>query len=84
MLRRILWGRSENSLKVKMKILNTVVLPVMMYGGTSLALTRTEERRLDAFEMGMLRSLVGVRWDDFVRNVDIRESLCHPPVSLML
>ena len=84
MLRRRLWGRREISLKVKMKIFNAVVLPVLMYGATSWALTRTEERRLDAFEMGMLRSIVGVRWDDFVRNVDIRESLCQPPVSLKL
>ena len=34
--------------------------------------------------MGMLRSIVGVRWDDFVRNVDIREMLDQPPVSLKL
>jgi hypothetical protein len=34
--------------------------------------------------MGMLRSLVGARWDEFVRNVDIRERLRQPPVSLKL
>ena len=84
MLRRRLWGRREVSLKVKMKIFNAVVLPVLMYGATSWALTRTEEKRLDAFEMGMLRSIVGVRWDDFVRNIDIRERLCQSPVSLKL
>ena len=32
----------------------------------------------------MLRTIVGVRWDDFVRNTDIRERLCQPPVSLKL
>ena len=35
MLRRRLWGRREVSLKVKMKIFNAVVLPVLMYGPTS-------------------------------------------------
>ena len=84
MLRRRLWGRIETSLKMKMKIFNAVVLPVLMQGAISLALTRTEERRLDAFEVGMLRCKVEVRWDDFVRNVDIWESLCQPPVSLKL
>ena len=84
MLRARMWGRREISLKVKMKVFNAIVLPVLMYGATAWALTRTEEARLDAFEMGMLRSIVGVRWDDFVRNVDIREMLSQPPVSLKL
>ena len=34
--------------------------------------------------MGMLRTIVGVRWDNFVRNIGIREQLCQSPVSLKL
>ena len=67
-----------------MKIFNAIVLPVLMYGATTWSLTRTEGRRLDAFEMRMLRTIIGVRWDDFVRNDDIRERLCQPPVSMKL
>ena len=37
--------------------------------------TIPEERRLDAFGNGMLRSIVGVRWNVFVRNADIREMI---------
>lgn len=83
-LRRRVWGRREISLKVKMKIFNAVVLPVLLYGATAWALTQTEEKKLDAFEMRMLRSILGVRWDDFERNVDIRERLCQPPVAIKL
>ena len=83
-LRQRLWSRREISLKVKMRIFNAIVLPVLLYGATAWAVTRTEENRLNALEMGMLRSIVGIRWDDFVRNVDIRERLCQPPVSLKL
>ena len=83
-LRRRLWGRRDVSLKVKMKVFNTVVLPVLLYGATTWALTKTEEKRLDAFEMRMLRCIMGVRWDDFVRNEDIRARLCQPPVSMKL
>ena len=83
-LKQRLWGRRDVSRKVKMKIFNAVVLPVLLYGATAWALTRTEERRLDAFEMRMLRSIMGVRWDDFVRNEDIRRRLCQPPVSIKL
>ena len=66
MLRCRLWGRREVSLKFKMKVFNDVVLPVLLYGATAWALTRTEERRQDALEMGILRSYPGVRTDDFV------------------
>ena len=83
-LKRRLWGRRDVSLKVKMKIFNAVVLPVLLYGASTWALTRTEELRLDAFEMRMLRNIIGVRWDHFVRNEDIRERLCQPPVSIKL
>ena len=83
-LRKRMWGRREISLKVKMKVFNALVIPVLLYGATAWALTKTEERRLDAFEMGMLRSILGIRWDDFIRNDDIRGRLCQTPVSLKL
>ena len=67
--------RKENSLKIQMKIFNAIVIPVLLYGAIVRALTRTEERRLNAFEMSMLRSILGVRWDDFVRNAVIRDML---------
>ena len=60
-LKRRLWGRRDVSLEVKMKIFNAVVLPVLLYGATAWALTQTEERRLDAFEMRMLRNIIRVR-----------------------
>ena len=53
-------GGREISLKFKMKFFNVIVIPVLLYGATVWALTRTEGRRLDAFEMGMLRSILGV------------------------
>ena len=32
----------------------------------------------------MLRITVGVRWDNFVRKIDVRERLCLLPVSMKL
>ena len=59
--------RAFGTLKVKMKIFNPVVLPVLLYGASTWVLTRTEEIRLDVFEMRTLRNITGVRWDHFVR-----------------
>ena len=74
-LRQSMWGRREISLKVKMRVFKAIVLPFLLYGAIAWALCRTEERRLDAPEMSMLRSIVEVRWDDFVRNPNLREKL---------
>ena len=82
--KRSLWGRRDMSVKVKMKIFTTVALPLLLYGTSTWALTRTEQRRLDTFEMRMLRNITGVRWDHFVRNEDIRVRLYQPPVSIRL
>ena len=74
--------RREKSLKLKMKVFNDIMIAVLRYGATAWALTRTEERRLDVFEMGMLRSILVVRWEDFFSNVNISDVLCQAPVSL--
>ena len=60
------------------------MLPVLLYAATAWALTRTEERIRDEFEMDMLRSIAVLRWEDFVRKDDIRARLEQPPVSLKL
>ena len=84
MLRRSLWDMREVSFKVKIKIFNVVVLPMLLLGATASALTRTEVGRLDAFQMGMLRTIADDRWDEFFLNDDIRARLEQPPVSLKL
>ena len=72
-----MWGKKEINLKIKMKIFNAIVLPALLYSAIALALTKTGERKLEAFEMDMLRINVGVRWHDFVRNADKSETKIH-------
>ena len=47
-------------------------------------ITKTEKRKLDAFDMGMLETTVAVRLDAFVCYEEIREKLCKPPFSFKL
>ena len=82
MLKRRLWGRWEVSFNVQMKTFNGVLRPVLLYGATAWAQTGTEDKRLDAFEMYRLRTIAGVRWDNFLWNQDIRERLWQPSFSL--
>ena len=83
-LRPSQWGRKEISLKVKLNILNAVELPVPLYDATPWTPTLTNEKRPDACEMRMLKCIMGVIWENFMRNVDIRERLQQLTVSLKL
>ena len=47
--------------KVKMRIFKALVLPVLLYGATAWAVTRTNKNRLNALEIGMLRSFVDIK-----------------------
>ncbi|XP_064088421.1 uncharacterized protein LOC135202900 [Macrobrachium nipponense] len=56
----------------------------MKYGSSTWALARTEERGLDAFEVKLLRRILGIRWDNFVRNENIRMRSRQMLVSIRL
>ena len=84
MLRQRMSGRREIKLKMKMNEFYATVIPVLLHGLTVWSPTNTEEMRVYAFEMGKLMNTLGLYWDDFVRNKDIRDMLCQAPVSLNL
>ena len=46
--------------RLKLKIYNTVVRPVIMYGSETWALRKREEQQLDRTEMRMLRWMLGI------------------------
>ena len=71
MMKRTLWERTEVSLKVKKKIFNAVVVPVLTYAANTCAMRRTEEKEMDALETKMTRALMAIRWSDRVRYEDI-------------
>ena len=79
-----MWGRKEISLRVKIKVFNAIVIPMLFYGAIASTLTMTEERILDVFETDLLKSILGVRWDDLDRNADISDMLRMTLVSLKL
>ena len=65
----------------------TYVVPVLLYGSKTWVPTKSDERRIDAFGWKCLRCIWGVRWSDFIPNVDqCPASVYHHPeeTSLLL
>jgi hypothetical protein len=49
---------------LKVRIYKTIILPVVLYGCETWSLTLREERRLRAFENGVLRRIFGPKRDE--------------------
>ena len=57
----ILWGKSRASTKWKIRVYDAVIVTKLMYGLTSIPLSRADANKLDAFHMRGLRKILKVK-----------------------
>ena len=72
-----LWKSHALTLETKIKMCKVMVWPVVTYGSESWVLRKDEEKRLEAFEMKMLRKILGVTWQEHRTNESILEQTGH-------
>ena len=70
-----MWESGEVSINVKLMLLESCVMSTLMYACETWTLKKTDRDRLNAFEMECYRKILGVKWQDKVRNEDIRKKL---------
>jgi len=80
-MRWCLWKKNV-SLKTKMRIFNATILPILLYAAETWTLLAEDLRKLEAFQMRCLRTILGISLRDRWRNDDIRR-VCYqqPPVE---
>lgn len=61
------------SQRAKLAVHDAVLAPTLMYGSESWVWKKRQESRINAVEMRSLRSMIGVKLRDRVRNVEVRE-----------
>ncbi|KAJ4443680.1 hypothetical protein ANN_05355 [Periplaneta americana] len=54
--------------ELRKRLVKCFVWSVVLYGGRSMDITRSEEKRLEAFEMWIWRRMERVKWTDRIRN----------------
>ena len=74
------WSQSKLSLKTKLQIYQTCIVSVLLYGSETLTLLTADLNRLQAFHMRCQRRILGVKWQDKVRNVTITERTGLPNI----
>ena len=71
------------SLKTKLRIYNAVVIPTLLYGSGTWAITQTEEKKQDVFDNRCLRRIAGVMWFHHVRNTEESKNWPSPASPLL-
>ena len=66
----------------KLNLVNAMVFPVVTYGSESWTVRKTEERRIEAFELWCWRRVLRISWTDRVTNKTIIETV-RPQTRLL-
>ena len=84
-LKSSLFTRSDISLATKMRVFNSSIIPVLLYGAESWILGVEELRKLEVTQMVWLRSILNVTLYDRLRNEEIRRRCCcQPDIASMI
>ena len=80
-LRQRLWNNHHVSMWVKGKIYHAIVLSTFLYGAQDWTVYRRQVKKLHAFMMRHLRSIMRITWMDKVTNQDIHEWIGLPSME---
>ena len=69
---------------MKLKLYNTCILPIFLYGSDCWAVSKTDACRIDALDQWCLRMLLGIKWYQFVRNDDVWRLTKQPKLSVII
>ena len=77
-----LWFRQARiDQKRKLQLYNALVTPILLYNCGTWAITKKESSSLDAFHRRQIRRLLGITWEDKVKNQDLYDMSGCQPIS---
>ena len=83
-LRQRLWNNHHVSMRVKGKIYRAIVLSILLYGAEAWTMYRRQVRKLHAFMMRHLPSIMRITWMDKMTNKEILERTWLPYMENLL
>jgi len=76
--------KSRIFIPTKLKLYNTCILPIFVYGSECWAITKVDARRIDALDQWCLKTLLGIKWHQFVRNKEVRRITKQPNLTAII
>jgi hypothetical protein len=74
-LKGSIWSNHSINRQLKVRIYQSLILPIAIYGSESWTLRKSDCQKLEAFEMRCLRSILSVSLLDNMKNDDIKQQL---------
>ena len=78
------WQNRSIKNKTKILVYRAVVLTTLLYGSETWVLYSGHIRLLERFHQRSLRSILRIRWNDFITNVEVLERAEIPSIEAML
>jgi len=75
------WHQKGLSLDTKLRLYQTCVLQILLYGADIWTLLADDTRRLQSFHISCQRQILGVKWQDRVKNIDIADRTGLPNIA---
>ena len=75
------WTQGKLSLSTKLRIYNSCIVSVLLYGSETWTLLSADTSRLQAFHMRCQRRILGVKWQDKIKNTIISDKTGLPHIS---
>jgi len=72
---------TKTCLGTKLRLYQTCILQVLLHGADTWTLLADDISRLQSFRMGCHRQLLGVKWQDHVKNTDIADMTGLPNIA---
>ena len=72
--------RPKITKKTRIKLHNTLALPVLLYGSETWTIKASDARRIKAAEMKYMRRTAGYTWTDYKTNAQIGKELKITPI----
>jgi len=76
--------RSRLAISTKLKLYNTCILPIFLYGSDCWTISKTDACKIDALDQWCLRMLLGIKWYQFVQNDDVRRLTKQPKLTAII
>ena len=71
-------------LSMKIQVYTAIVVPTLLYGAETRFLYRKQIRLLERFHQRCLRSILGIKWLDYVSNVEAFKRASLPSIEFIL
>ena len=76
-----IWKQRCLSLQTKLRLFNSLVIPVLLYGSETWIILQADENRINSFYMQSQRRILNVRWYELISNETISEMSGLPPIT---